>query len=200
MPSNDPRESPRFDMSLTLDALRQFDLLAITASDDMFLQVVPKRSNTPVKGEAKKRADWDTPMQIHGWRWAQGYDAAPHAAALNANDMRVTTLGVIKSVDSASPVLAKLCAQAELLALAHIRCFKAAGADNGVQIEYLSMKLEQAYIRNYHIYTSARLSRPCEVFEFSAQQLTMTCAPQTETGSRGAEVTFALDVSTRRIT
>jgi type VI protein secretion system component Hcp len=189
----------RPDSHLTLDALRQFDLLALTESDDMFLHVVPKRSNTPVKGEAAKRGDWDTPMQIHGWRWAQGYDAAPHAAALNANDMRVTALCVIKSVDSASPVLAKLCAQAELLAVAHVKCFKAAGTDHGVQIEYLSMKLEQAYIRNYQIYTSVRLARPCEVFEMSAQQLTMTCAPQTATGSRGAEVTFALDVSTRRV-
>ncbi|SAK90044.1 hypothetical protein AWB80_06369 [Caballeronia pedi] len=190
---------PRPDNTLSLDALRQFDLLALADSDDMFLHVVPKRSNTPVKGEANKRGDWDTPMQIHGWRWAQGYDAAPHAAALNASDMRVTALGVIKTVDSASPVIAKLCAQAELLALAHIKCFKAAGADNGVQIEYLSMKLEQAYFRNYHIFTSARFARPCEVFEISAQQLTMTCAPQTATGSRGAEVTFALDVSARRV-
>ncbi|SAK89647.1 hypothetical protein AWB75_06202 [Caballeronia catudaia] len=199
MPSQELRE-PHPESILTIDALRQFDLLALTDSDDMFLQVVPKRSNTPVKGEAKKRGDWDTPMQIHGWRWAQGYDAAPLAAALNANDMRVTALGVIKSVDSASPVLARLCAQAELLALAHIRCFKSAGTDHGVQIEYLSMKLEQAYIRNYHIYTSARLARPCEVFELSALQITMTCAPQTETGSRGADVTFALDVSARRVT
>ncbi|MFM0049597.1 type VI secretion system tube protein Hcp [Caballeronia grimmiae] len=196
MPTNEP---PRLHNSLTFDVLSQFDFLALTQSDDMFLHVVPKRSNTPVKGEAKKRGDWDTPMQIHGWRWAQGYEAAPHAAALNANDMRVTALGVIKMVDSASPVLAKLCAQAELLALAHIRCYKAAGTDNGVQIEYLSMKLEQAYIRNYHIFTSARFARPCEVFEFSAQQITMTCAPQTETGSRGADVIFALDVSTRRV-
>jgi type VI protein secretion system component Hcp len=198
MPNHDPRE-PRPDSTLTLDALSQLDLLALTQSDDMFLHVVPKRSNTPVKGEAKKRGDWDTPMQIHGWRWAQGYDAAPLAAALNANDMRVTALAVIKSVDSASPVLARLCAQAELLALAHIRCYKSAGTDHGVQIEYLSMKLEQAYIRNYHLYTSARLARPCEVFELSAQQLTMTCAPQTESGARGADVTFALDVSARRV-
>jgi len=84
--------------------------------------------------------------------------------------------------------------------LAHIRCYKSAGTDHGVQIEYLSMKLEQAYIRDYHIYTSARLARPCEVFELSAQQITMTCAPQTETGSRGADVTFTLDVSARRVT
>jgi type VI protein secretion system component Hcp len=198
MPSTDHRE-PRPDSSLTLDALPLFDTLALTESDDMFLQIVPKRSNTPVKGEASKRGDWDTPMQIHGWRWAQGYDASPHAAALNANDMRVTALAVMKSVDSASPVIAKLCAQAELLSLAHIKCFKAAGVDHDLQIEFLSMKLEQAYIRNYHIFTSARFLRPCEIFEFSAQKLTMTCAPQTATGSRGAEVTFALDVSTRRV-
>ncbi|SAK50849.1 type VI secretion system tube protein Hcp [Caballeronia ptereochthonis] len=198
MPSTDLHE-PRFLDSLSLDTLLQFDLLALTESDDMFLQVVPKRSNTPVKGEADKRGDWDTPMQIHGWRWAQGYDAAPHSAALNASDMRVTALGVVKTVDSASPVIAKLCAQAELLALAHIRCFKSAGTDHGVQIEFLSMKLEQAYIRNYQIYTSPRLARPCEIFELSAQQLTLTCAPQTATGSRGAEVTFALDVSARRV-
>ena len=198
MPSTDQRE-PRLHDSLSLDTLSQFDQLAQTQSDDMFLQVVPKRSNTPVKGEAEKRDDWDTPMQIHGWRWAQGYDAAAHAAALNASDMRVTALGVIKTVDSASPVIAKLCAQAELLALAQIRCYKSAGREHGVQIEYLSLKLEQAYIRNYQIYTSPRLARPCEIFELSAQQLTMTCAPQTASGSRGAEVTFALDVSARRI-
>jgi type VI protein secretion system component Hcp len=198
MPGTDVREQ-RFESILTLDSLRQFDQLALTEADDMFLQVVPKRSNTPVKGEANKRGDWDTPMQIHGWRWAQGYDAAPHAAALNASDMRVTALGVIKTVDSASPVLAKLCAQAELLTLAQIKCFKSAGTAHGVQIEFLSMKLEQVYIRNYQIYTSARLGRPCEIFELSAQQFTMTCAPQTATGSRGAEVTFALDVSARRV-
>ncbi|WP_244830339.1 type VI secretion system tube protein Hcp [Caballeronia sp. TF1N1] len=199
MPSTDHRE-PRPDSTLSLDALPLFETLALTESDDMFLQIVPKRSNTPVKGEASKRGDWDTPMQIQGWRWAQGFDAAPHAAALNANDMRVTALAVIKSVDSASPVIAKLCAQAELLSLAHIKCFKAAGPDHDVQIEFLSMKLEQAYVRNYHIFTSARFLRPCEIFEFSAQKLTMVCAPQTATGSRGAEVTFALDVSTRRVT
>jgi type VI protein secretion system component Hcp len=198
MPSTDPR-TPRIGESFSLDALHAFDALAQTESHDMFLQIVPKRSNTPVKGEAPKRADWDTPMQIQGWRWAQGYDATS-AAALNAGDMRVTALGVIKTVDSASPVIAKLCAQAELLALAHIRCFKSAGADHGVQIEFFSMKLEQAYVRNYQIYTSPHLARPCEIFELSAQQLTMTCAPQTETGSRGAEVTFALDLSARRVT
>jgi type VI protein secretion system component Hcp len=198
MPGTDPRDS-RYENTLTLDALRQFDQLALTESDDMLLQVVPKRSNTPVKGEADKRGDWDTPMRIHGWRWAQGYDAAPVAAALNANDMRVTALGVIRLADSASPVIAKLCAQAELLSLAHLKCFRSAGTDHGVQIEYLSMKLEDAYIRNYHIYTSPRFARPCEIFEFSARQLTMTCAPQTTTGSRGAEVTFALDVSARRV-
>ncbi|WP_250475592.1 type VI secretion system tube protein Hcp [Caballeronia sp. GAFFF1] len=197
MPTHDLRDS-RPENTLTIDAARQFDSLALTDAGDMFLQVVPKRSNAPVKGEAAKRGDWDTPMQIYGWRWAQGYDAAPLAAALNANDMRVTALGVIKSVDSASPVLAKLCAQAELLTLAHIRCYKSAGSDHGVQIEFLSMKLEQAYIRNYQIYTSPRLARPCEIFELSAQQFTMTCAPQSATGSRGAEVTFALDVSARR--
>ena len=199
MPNADQRET-RHESSLTLDTLCQFDLFALTTdADDMLLQIVPKRSNAPVRGEAHKRDDWETPMQIRGWRWAQGYDAAPHAAALNAGDMRVTALGVIRPVDAASPVIAKLCAQAELLTLAHIKCFKSAGAGQGVQIEYLSMKLEQAYVRNYQIFTSARLARPCEVFEISAQQLTMTCAPQTATGSRGAEVTFALDVSTRRV-
>jgi type VI protein secretion system component Hcp len=199
MPSTDA-SPPRAASRLTLDYLRQFDSLALEASDDMFLHMVPKRSNTPVKGEAPVRGDWETPMQIHGWRWAQGYDAFHPGQALNANDMRVTELGVIKTVDSASPVIAKLCAQAELLALAHIKCFKSGGSDDGVQIEFLSMKLEEAYIRNYHIYTSSRLARTCEVFELSAQKLTMTCAPQTKTGSRGAEVTFALDVSARRVT
>jgi len=198
MPSSDTRE-PRPHDCLSLDALRQFDQLALPESNDMLLQVVPKRSNTPVKGEASKRGDWDTPMQIHGWRWAQGYDAVQHTAALNASDLRVSSLGLIRTVDSASPVIAKLCAQAELLALAHIRCFKSAGTDHGVQIEFLSMKLEQAYLRNYQIFTSPRFGRLCEIFELSAQQLTMTCAPQTETGARGADVTFALDVSTRRI-
>ncbi|SAL29731.1 hypothetical protein AWB70_01784 [Caballeronia cordobensis] len=198
MPSPESRD-PRLHDALSIDTLHQFELLALAQSDDMLLQVVPKRSNTPVKGEAGKRGDWDTPMQIHGWRWAQGYDAASHGAALNANDMRVTALGVIRTADSASPVIAKLCAQAELLALAHIRCFKSAGTDHGVQIEYLSMKLEQAYIRNYQVFTSPRFNRPCEIFELSAQQLTMTCAPQTDAGSRGADVTFALDVSTRRV-
>ncbi|WP_235025054.1 type VI secretion system tube protein Hcp [Caballeronia terrestris] len=199
MPSADPSPSQN-PSRLTLDYLRQFDALALTASDDMFLHVVPKRSNTPVKGEAPARGDWETPMQIHGWRWAQGYDALRAGQALNANDMRVTDIGVIKLVDAASPAIAKLCAQAELLALAHIKCFKAGGPDSDVQIEFLSMKLEDAYVRNYHIYTSERLARVCELFELSAQKLTMTCAPQKQTGARGAEVTFALDVLTRRVT
>jgi len=198
MPSSDA-SPPQASTRLTLDYLHQFDALALVESDDMFLQVVPKRSNTPVKGEAPARGDWETPMQIHGWRWAQGYDGYHPGQALNANDMRVTDLGVIKVVDAASPAIAKLCAQAELLALAHIKCFKSGGPDNGVQIEFLSMKLEDAYIRNYHIYTSTRFTRPCEIFELSAQKLTMTCAPQKETGSRGAEVTFALDVAARRV-
>jgi type VI protein secretion system component Hcp len=184
---------------LTLDYVRQFDALALPESDDMFLQVVPKRSNTPVKGEAPARGDWDTPMQIHGWRWAQGYEAHHAGHALNANDMRVTDIGIIKTVDASSPAIAKLCAQAELLALAHIKCFKSGGPDNGVQIEFLSLKLEEAYIRNYAIYTSVRLARMCEVFEVSAQKLTLTCAPQKATGSRGADVTFALDVAARRV-
>ncbi|WP_341317012.1 type VI secretion system tube protein Hcp [Paraburkholderia sp. IMGN_8] len=199
MPSSDA--SPQQAASrLTLEYLCQFDSLALVASDDMFLHIIPKRSNTPLKGEAPPRGDWETPMQIHGWRWAQGYDAYHPGQALNANDMRVTDLAVIKAVDAASPAIAKLCAQAELLALAHIKCFKAGGPANGVQIEFLSMKLEDAYIRNYHVYTSPRLMRACEVFEVSARSLTMTCAPQTETGSRGAEVTFALDVAARRVT
>ncbi|KXU83308.1 hypothetical protein CI15_29895 [Paraburkholderia monticola] len=185
---------------LTLEYLHQFDSLALVASDDMFLQIIPKRSNTPLKGEAPPRGDWDTPMQIHGWRWAQGYDACPPGQALNANDMRVTDLSVIKVVDAASPAIAKLCAQAESLALAHIKCFKSGGPDDGVQIEFLSMKLEDAYIRNYHVYTSPRLMRACEIFEISARTLTMTCAPQTKTGSRGAEVKYTLDVAARRVT
>lgn len=198
MPSSDA-SPPQAASRLTLDYARQFDALALTESDDMFLQIVPKRSNTPVKGEAPPRGDWETPMQIHGWRWAEGYDAYHPGQALNASDMRISDLGVIKVVDAASPAIAKLCAQAELLALAHIKCFKSGGPDDGVQIEYLSMKLEDAYIRNYHIYTSTRFVRPCEIFELSARKLTMTCASQKETGARGAEVTFELDVATRRV-
>ena len=91
----------RPDSHLTLDALRQFDLLALTESDDMFLHVVPKRSNTPVKGEAAKRGDWDTPMQIHGWRWAQGYDAAPHAAWVR--DVWEATAWTGRAVGTSSP-------------------------------------------------------------------------------------------------
>jgi type VI protein secretion system component Hcp len=199
MPGNEI--SPRVTASrLSLDYVCQFDMLALPATDDMLLQVVPKRSNSPVKGEAPARGGWDTPMQIHGWRWAQGYETHHAGHALNASDMRVTDIGVVKVVDSASPAIAKLCAQAELLALAHIKCFKAGGPDQGGQIEYLSLKLEEAYIRNYHIYTSVRLGCLCEVFEFSAQKLTMTAAPQTETGARGADVIFPLDVSTRQVT
>ncbi|RFU48316.1 type VI secretion system tube protein Hcp [Paraburkholderia sp. DHOC27] len=199
MPS--PDVSPPFVTSrLSLDYARQFDTLALATTDDMLLQVVPKRSNSPVKGEAPARADWDTPMQIHGWRWAEGYETHHAGHALNASDMRVADLGVVKIVDSASPAIAKLCAQAELLALAHIKCFKAGGAAQGGQIEFLSLKLEEAYIRSYQIYTSVRLGCLCEVFEFSAQKLTMTAATQKETGARGADVTFPLDVMTRRIT
>jgi type VI protein secretion system component Hcp len=198
MPGSDA-SPPQAASRLTLDYARQFDALALANSDDMFLQIVPKRSNTPVKGEAQPRGDWDTPMQIHGWRWAEGYDAFHPGQALNASDMRISDLGVIKVVDAASPAIAKLCAQAELLTLAHIKCFKSGGPDQGVQIEYLSMKLEDAYIRNYQIYTSARFERPCEIFELSARKLTMTCAPQKDTGARGAEVTFELDVATRRV-
>ena len=198
MPSSDA-SPPQAASRLTLDYARQFDALALTESDDMFLQIVPKRSNTPVKGEAQPRGDWETPMQIHGWCWAEGYDAYHPGQALNASDMRISDLGLIKVVDAASPAIAKLCAQAELLALAHIKCFKSGGPDDGVQIEYLSMKLEDAYIRNYHIYTSTRFVRPCEIFELSARKLTMTCASQKETGARGAEVTFELDVATRRV-
>lgn len=185
---------------LTLAYLSEFDALAMEASDDMLLQIVPKRSNTPVKGEASARGDWDTPMQIHGWRWAEGYEAVHPSQALNANDMRVTELGIVKTVDAASPALARLCAQVEPLSLAELRCFKAGGPENGVQIEYLSFKLEDAFVRNYHIYTSAKLGRICEVFEISARKLTMTCAPQKNTGARGAEVVFSLDVAARRAT
>jgi type VI protein secretion system component Hcp len=196
-----PDASPALTASrLSLDYVCQFDSLALPDTGDMLLQVVPKRSNTPVKGEAAARGGWDTPMQIHGWRWAQGYETHHAGHALNASDMRVTDIAVVKMVDSASPALAKLCAQAELLALAHIKCFKAGNPDNNAQIEYLSLKLEEAYLRSYHVYTSVRLACLCEVFEFSAQKLTMTGAAQKDTGARGADVIFALDVSSRRVT
>ncbi|WP_233888753.1 type VI secretion system tube protein Hcp [Paraburkholderia flagellata] len=197
MPGTDA--PPQAASRLTLDYVRQFDAFALPDAEDMFLYVIPKRSNTAVKGEAPARGDWETPMRIHGWRWAEGYETLHAGHALNANDMRVTDVGVVKSVDSTSPVIAKLCAQSELLALAQIKCFKSGGPDNGVQIEFLSMKLEEAYIRNYSIYTSVRLGRMCEVFELTAQKMTLTCAAQKPDGSRAAEVNFALDVLSRRI-
>src|ERR1700687_2868907 len=56
MPSADASPPPPASR-LTLDYVRQFDSLALPDSDDMFLQIVPKRSNTPIKGESPPRGD-----------------------------------------------------------------------------------------------------------------------------------------------
>lgn len=184
---------------LSFAHLTHFDALALPRSDDMLLQLVPKRTNTAVKGEGRPRGDWDAPLQIYGWRWAQGYEACHPGESLNTRDMRVVDLSIVKAIDSASPAIARLCAQAELLAQVEIKCFKAAGTDNGVQMEYLSLKLEDALVRNHHLFTSAQLARTCEAFDVSAKKITLTCAPQKANGARGAEVTFALDVTTRKV-
>jgi type VI protein secretion system component Hcp len=184
---------------LSFAHLTHFDALALSSSDDMLMQIVPKRTNVAIKGEGRTRGDWEAPLQIHGWRWAQGYDTCMPGESQNTRDMRVMDLSIVKAIDAASPAIAKLCAQAELLAHVEIKCFKAAGTDNGVQMEYVSLKLEDALVRNHHLFTSAQLRRTCEAFDISAKKITLTCAPQKENGARGPEVTFALDVTTRKV-
>lgn len=195
MPGSDP-VTARINHRLTPDYLLQLDSLALDEHGDMDMQIIPSRTNQAVKGDAEARGGWDTPIRILGWFWGLGCESGHLGHAFSAQDVRVSALSVIKAADVASPVIMTLCKKAELLSLAHLRCYKSGGGSSG-SIEYFSLKLERGSIRHHYFYTSPRLHQVCEFFEVSAQKITVTTAKQLATGARGPDVTADVDVGAR---
>lgn len=185
--------------ALELEHLWSLDRIALNDCEDMFLQLVSKRTNTPLKGEGRPLGDWEAPLAIAGWRWAEGHDSGRFAHNANVADMRVSDVAIVRTVDAASPLVARLCASGDLLSSATVRCLKAAGERNTSQIEYLNLRLEDSFVRNYQIYTSSRANRLMEAFQLSAHKIKIVYATQKETGARGAEVVFTLDIANRKV-
>lgn len=182
-----------------IDQDLSIEQLLLREDSDMFLHVVPKKSQTPVKGEGRGIADWETPMQILGWRWAQGQGSGRGTAGSSVMDLQVADLTVIKRIDAASPVLGKLCASAEPLSLVAIKCMKTGAVTKGQpQWDYLQFRCEDAFIRTFQMFTSSALSQPLEVLGVSMQRLKLIYARQLESGGRGAEVSFSLDIPGRK--
>ena len=173
--------------------------LLLREDSDMFLHVVPKKSQTPVKGEGRSVGDWETPMPILGWRWAEGQGSGRGTAGSSVTDLQVADLAIVKRIDAGSPVLGKLCASGEPLSLVAIKCMKTGSVVKGQpQWDYLQLQCEDAFIRTFQIFTSSMLGQPVEVIGVSMQRLKLVYARQLESGGRGAEVSFALDVPARK--